>query len=449
MSKNISLTEGNVLSSLLKFTIPVLFSILLQTAYGTADLLIVSRFSSISEVSAVTIGSQIMQMLTSLFTGLAMGTTILIAKYSGSEQHEKTTKIVGNSIIIFAFLSALVTSILMLFNENMALIMKTPVESIEQTKSYLFICGTGTVFIVFYNLIGSIFRGIGDGKTPLLTVCIACIINIILDLIFVGVFNLGAKGAGFATITAQGVSVLLSMKIISNKKLAFTFTKKDIVFSKIDCINILKLGIPVALQGVLVSVSFLFITAIVNNLFGVVASASVGIIEKVTGLVMVVPLAFMQSLSAFTAQNIGANKLDRAKQGLFYSIAVSLVFGMCTAYISGFHGTILTSLFTSDPEITELAVLYLKSYAFDCVFVAILFSFSGYFNGYGKTTFVMVQAVCGAFLFRIPLAYILSTLDNTSLFIIGLATPSSTFFQIILFIIFYINIAKKESALKI
>lgn len=445
--KQLNLVEDSLLPSLLKFTIPILFALLLQTAYGTVDLLIVSRYSSVAEVSAVTIGSQIMQSITSICTGLAIGTTILIGKYMGSGKKNETSQVVGVSIILFSYLGFILAGILVFFHPLIVEVMKTPQESIAQTESYLLVSGIGTLFIVYYNLIASVFRGIGDSNTPLLTVLIACIINIILDLVLVAVLQLGATGAAIATIIAQGVSVILSLFMLRKKTLPFELTKEYRKFLPNVSKDILTLGIPVALQGVLVSISFLVITSIVNT-FGVESSAGVGIVEKITGIVMVVPIAFMQSLSAFTAQNMGANQISRAKRSLYYSIALSLTFGVVTAYLCAFHGTMFTDLFIKDdPATTAAAISYLKSYALDCVFVAIMFSFSGFFNGCGKTTFVMVQAVVGACFIRIPLAFYLSTLPNTSLFLIGLATPSSTFVQILLFLWYY-NKENKVGILK-
>lgn len=445
MSKKTNLSQGPVLSSLLKFTIPILISILLQTTYGTADLLIVGQFASVGDVSAVTIGSQLMQAVTAFFIGLSMGTTVLIARNIGSKKPELASRVLGVSIALFTAIAFIATILILLLNQQIITIMQTPLEAIVPTKSYLYYTGAGTIFVVLYNLLGSIFRGIGDSKTPLITVFIACIINIALDLILVAMFNLGATGAAIATIVAQAFSVLLSVIMIKNKELPFVFDKSTVKFDIPYIKNILTIGIPVALQGSLVTVSFLFITSIINEL-GVVASASVGIVLKITTIIMVVPQSFMQSLSAFVAQNIGANKMERATEGLKHSITLSLIFGFIFAYISAFHGTIFVRIFTQDPDITQSALIFLRSYSIDCIFVAILFSFAGFFNGCGKTTFVMLQAVIGAFLIRVPLAYFFSNLENTTLFIIGLATPTSTFFQIIACILYYFN-AKKQNSL--
>ncbi|WP_317856244.1 MATE family efflux transporter [Chakrabartyella piscis] len=446
MSQNLDLTKGRLLPVLLQFTYPILLSILLQTTYGTADLLIVGQFANVADVSGVTIGSMIMLAITSCFTGLSMGTTILIARYIGSGQGDKSSRVVGVSIFLFALLALVFTAFLLLGNDFLTNIMQTPTESISNTKSYLYICGAGTIFIVSYNLLGSIFRGLGDSKTPLLSVAIACIINIVLDLLFVAKCNMGSSGAALATVIAQASSVVLSILIIRKRKLAFSLSRKDICFDGFYIKNILSLGIPVAMQGVLVTISFLSVTAIIN-VFGVAQSAAVGIVEKITNLVMVVPQAFAQALAAFTAQNLGAKEIDRAKKGLFYSITLSLVFGVMTAFISAFHGTIFTKLFTSDAEITTHALLYLRSYSIDCILVAIMFSYAGFFNGCGKTTFVMIESILGAFCIRIPLAYLFSTLEGTNMFVIGLATPSSTFVQIILCVVYYRCVMKREHTL--
>ncbi len=443
MSKNLSLINGKVAPALLKFTMPILMSLILQTAYGTADLLIVGQFSGVSDVSGVTIGSQIMQTITSFCAGFATATTILLGQYIGANQKEKTSKLIGSSIFLFSLLVAILTGVLVLFRVDIANVMQTPIEALEKTTSYLLITGAGTVFIVFYNLLGSIFRGIGDSKTPLFAVLIACVINIVLDIVFVAGFDMGASGAAFATIIAQAVSVLISLYVISKRKLPFDFYKKDIRFNKEYILNIIKVGTPIALQSVLVGISFLFVTAIVND-FGVVTSAAVGIVEKITVIVMMVPISFSQSLSVFTAQNYGAKKQDRMVEGLKVGMFLSLVFAVVMAYLSWFHGEIFTKIFTQDADITADALIYLKAYTFDILQVAILFSFIGYFNGCSKTGFVMMQSIVGAFLIRIPLSYWFSSFSTQSLFLIGLATPISTFVQIIMFACYYIYIQKKS-----
>ncbi len=371
-----------------------------------------------------------------------MGTTILLGQNIGAGKLEDAGKVMGASIALFGAIAASLTITLIALNGNIVGAMQTPAESIEQTTSYLLICSIGCVFIIAYNLLGSIFRGIGDSKTPLIAVGIAFVCNVIGDIVLVAICNLGATGAAIATVSAQGVSVLISLIIIAKRELPFTFTGKYIRFYRNHIAKILTLGAPIALQSGLVSISFLAITAIVNGM-GVVASAGVGVTEKLVGFLMLVPMAFMQALSAFVAQNFGAGDLKRAKRGMFYAIGISFAIGLVMSYICVFHGAILGNIFVSDLEVLAASVMYLKAYAFDTVFVTIMFCMTGYFNGLGKTNFVMLQGIVGAFGVRIPLAFFISKIPGITLFYVGLATPASTVLQIFLCLIYYRYLKKQ------
>lgn len=431
-----NLAEGKLLPTLLKFTIPIIAALFLQSAYSAVDLLIVGQYGTVGDVSGVTIGSQVMQTITYICTGLAMGTTILLGQCIGAGKLEEGGKVMGASIALFGAIAVCLTFVLILCNGFMVSAMQTPVESVEQTSAYLLICSIGTVFIISYNLLGSIFRGIGDSRTPLVAVGIAFICNVIGDFVLVSQFQLGAKGAAIATVSAQAISVGISFIIIKRKTLPFLFKITYIRFYKKHIRKVLVLGIPIALQSGLVNISFLAITAIVNGM-GVVASAGVGVTEKLVGFLMLVPNSFMQALSAFVAQSYGANDLKRAKKGMFYAIGISFTIGLFMSYICVFHGSLLTNIFVTDADVSAASVMYLKAYSFDTVFVTIMFCMVGYFNGVGKTNFVMIQGIVGAFGVRIPLAYFISQLPNTTLFLVGLATPASTVLQIIMCVVYY------------
>ncbi len=430
-------TEGKILSHLIKFALPVLLAIFLQTMYGAVDLLVVGQFSTAAHVSAVSTGSWVMQTITSVIVGLAMGTTVLLGRRIGEGKARESGLIVGSSIALFAVIGVVITIAMQFAAVPIAHAMQCPAEAFEPAVEYMRICSGGAIFIVAYNILGSIFRGIGNSKMPLLTVFIACILNIAGDLLLVGVFGMASAGAAIATVFAQAVSVVLSVVIITRKKLPFEFRKKDVRFHTDTIKQVIKLGSPIAIQDLLVCISFLVINAIVNGL-GVVASAGVGVAEKVCGFVMLVPSAFMQSMSAFVAQNIGAGKADRAKKALQYGIICSLIAGAAMAYVAFFHGDFLAGLFAGkDAAVVSAGAEYLKSYAIDCLLVCFLFCFIGYFNGCGHTTFVMIQGICGAFGVRVPLSYILSGILPVSLFRIGLATPASTVVQITMCLIYY------------
>lgn len=431
MKQTQNFTEGKIFAPLIRFALPVLLALFLQTMYGAVDLLVVGQFGTAADVSAVSTGSMVMQTVTVVITGIAMGLTVLVGRKIGEGMKDEAGKIIGSGIWLFAILAVIMSVVMVFAAPAMARLMHAPEEAFDKTVSYIKICSAGAVFIVAYNLVGSIFRGIGDSTMPLVTVFIACVLNIVGDLLLVAVFHMGTAGAAIATVFAQAVSVVLSLLIIRRRRLPFTLHKKDIRPKGAHIRQILFLGIPIALQDLLVSISFLAITAIVNSL-GLTVSAGVGVAEKLCGFIMLVPSAYMQAMSAFVAQNMGAGKPERAKKALLCGIASSLAVGLAMAYFTFFHGDILSGLFAKDAAVIAAAAEYLKAYAIDTLLTSFLFCFIGYFNGTGSTLFVMMQGIIGAFGVRLPVSWCVSRLAGASLFHIGLATPASSLVQIIL-----------------
>ena len=426
-----NLVQGNILRTLISFAVPVLLALFLQAMYGAADLIIVGQFAGTNEQSGVASGSQLFNMVTMVITGLTMGVTVFVGEAIGSGNREQAGRGIGCGIAIFAVVALLVTAAVVPFSDQLAAWMHAPAQAFTQTSQYVRICGIGTVFITAYNVIGAVFRGIGDSKTPLLTVAITCVINIFGDLLLVAVFHMGAAGAAIATVTAQAVSVGCSLCLIRRKKLPFDFSLRWIRFEGRYIKRIFKIGVPIALQELLVQFSFLFIQVIVNGM-GVAQSAAVGVAEKVCVFLMLVASAYMQSISAFVAQNNGAGRPVRSRQALFYGIKTALAAGAVMGALAFFGGSLLSGIFTSEPLVMANAHAYLKAYAIDCLLTAILFCFVGYFNGCGRTAFVMVQGVVGAFCVRIPVVFLMSRLEDATLFHIGLGTPISSMVQIIL-----------------
>lgn len=430
------LMTGNILTTLISFAFPVFLALFLQAMYGAADLIIVGQFAGTYEQSGVASGSQLLNMITMVITGLTMGVTVFVGHCIGLGDHERAGRGIGTGIVIFAILAIGVTALVVPLSDHLSGWMHAPQEAFAQTSSYIRICGIGTVFITAYNVIGAIFRGIGDSKTPLITVAIACIINILGDLLLVAGVGMGAAGAAIATISAQAISVLCSLYLISKKRLPFSFSKSHIRLDRMCCKKILMVGIPIALQELLVQFSFLFIQVVVNGM-GVMKSAAVGVAEKVCVFLMLVASAYMQSISAFVAQNNGAGKLDRSRKALFYGIKTALMAGLVMGILSFYGGAALASLFSGEAQVIAYAHQYLKAYSIDCLLTAVLFCFIGYFNGCGKTVFVMLQGVIGAFCVRIPAVFLMSRIDGATLFQIGLGTPISSVAQIVLCVIAY------------
>ncbi len=431
MQQEHSFTKGPIFATLLRFALPILGAMVLQAMYGAVDLLVVGQFADPAAVSAVSTGSQLMHTITTVITGLSMGVTVLVGRSIGEEKPEKAGEIIGSSVWLFGALGLVLTLLVTLLAEPLSRLMHAPEEAFTQTVRYVAICGAGSLFITAYNVLGSVFRGMGDSKTPLIVVAIACIINIAGDLLFVAALPLAAAGAALATVLAQGVSVFLCLLMLKKKGLPFPFSRRSLKPVKQHMVQTLRVGTPIALQDLLVSLSFLVLLVIVNSL-GVTASAGMGVAEKLCAFIMLVPSAFSSALSAFVAQNLGAGQPARARRAMLCGILASLSIAVVIFWLSFFHGEMLAAIFSRNEQVNIAAADYLKGYAIDVMMTSFLFCFIGYFNGCGNTTFVMLQGLIGAFGVRIPVSWVMSRLEPVSLFRISLATPASTFLQIVL-----------------
>lgn len=423
-----SLIHGNIFKSILSFAWPVLGALFLQALYGAVDLVVVGKFSSTAELSGVASGSMFSHTLAMVITAFAIGITVLVGEAIGAGQRKQGGDVIGTGVIFFAIIAIALTLVVVPLSPQLAELMKAPEEAFEQTTSYIRICGFGIIFIVAYNLLAAIFRGLGDSKTPLITVIIATLVNVIGDVFFVVVLELGAKGAAFATILAQAISVIVSLIFVLKRK-DTSITKDSFRLRGRITLKIFTVGAPVALHEFLVGISFMFIQATANSI-SLIASDAVGISEKVIAFLMLVASSFMQTMAAFAAQNNGAKRHDRAKKGLGVGMIMALVAGIATCMLAVFAGDFLISIFSSDVDVIEAGFSYIKAYSIDCICTAILFCFMGYFNGNEHTMFVLVQGIIGAFFLRIPLVMLFNNLTNGDLFVIGLATPSATIVQI-------------------
>ena len=429
-------TEGSILKKLSLFMLPVLGALILQAAYGAVDLLVVGRFGSTAGLSAVSTGSQLMNLVTFMVTQLAMGATVLIARYLGEKKPARIGAVLGGATVVFAILAAVLFVLLVFFAHPIAVLMQAPSEALGLTTRYVRICGMGIFFIVAYNMLAAIFRGLGDSKSPLLFVLVACLINIAGDLLFVAGFKMDAAGAAIATVMAQAVSVVLAIVILLKKDLPFTLKKSDFRLNP-QCRKFLQVGLPLALQEVLTQASFLALCAFVNRL-GLTASSGYGVASKIVSFAMLIPSALMQSMASFVAQNVGASKPKRAKQAMFTGMGIGLVFGCAVFALVMLKGDVLAGIFSTDAEVVQKGFEYLKGFAPETILTAILFSMLGYFNGNNKTVFVMIQGLVQTLLVRLPMSYLMSIQPNASLTKIGLAAPVSTLVGVLLNTAFYL-----------
>lgn len=444
MSNTADFTQGSILKKLCRFMLPVLGALILQAAYGAVDLLVVGRFGSTSGLSAVSTGSQVLNLVTFVVTQLAMGVTVLIARYIGEKREKEIGTVLGGAAVVFTILAGCLFVLLVLFAWPISVLMQAPQEALALTTSYVRICGCGILFIVAYNVLSAVFRGLGDSRSPLLFVLVACLVNVAGDLVLVAGLHLDAAGAALATVLAQAVSVVCALAILRRKKLPFTFRKSDVRLNE-QCRRFLAIGLPLALQEFLTQLSFLALCAFVNRL-GLAASSGYGVASKIVSFVMLVPSALMQSMASFVAQNIGADNVKRAKKSMLTGIAVGVAFGIVMFALVLLKGDILAGLFSTDAEVVRRGFEYLRGFAPETIVTAVLFSMVGYFNGSNQTLWVMIQGLIQTLLVRLPLAYYMSIQPNASLTKIGISAPVATVVGIVLNIGFFLYLNRRDAA---
>ena len=441
MEKN--LTNGSVLKNIAYFSLPYLLSYFLQTLYGLADLFIIGQFEGVASTTAVSIGSQVMHMLTVMIVGLAMGSTVCIGQAVGAGDKKHASAAIGNTVTLFMLLSVVITALLLALVRPIVSVMSTPAEAADGTRAYLTICFIGIPFITAYNIISSIFRGLGDSKSPMIFIAVACAANIALDYIFIGAMGLGPAGAALGTTLSQAISVGFSLVVILRRKSGISLERRDLHPQRDTMGRLLRIGIPVAVQDGLIQIAFIVITVIANRR-GLDAAAAVGIVEKIISFVFLVPSSMLSTVSALCAQNIGAGKQARAEQTLRYAVIIAVSFGIIIALLTQFISEQAVGLFTPDVIVITLGGQYLRGYIWDALFAGIHFCFSGYFCACGRSEISFIHNISAIALVRIPGVYLTSKLFPDTLFPMGLATAAGSLLSVIICVIAF-ALLKKHS----
>ena len=440
MEKN--LTTGNVFKTIIYFALPYLLSYFLQTLYGMADLFITGQFSGVDAITAVSNGSQVMHMITVVIVGLAMGTTVVIGRAIGADNKEKAGTAIGNTITLFMGLAVVLTLVLLLLVRPIVNIIAIPQEAVSGTINYLIICFIGIPFITAYNIISSIFRGMGDSKSPMYFIAVACIANIALDYLFIGSLGLGPAGAALGTTLSQTFSVIVSLIAIKVKKTGIHLSVNDLRPEKDVMTGILKVGIPVAVQDGCIQIAFIIITMIANHR-GLDTSAAVGIVEKMISAIFIIPSSMLATVSALSAQNIGAGKHERAALTLKYATFITCTYGIVVAVVMQFIAGGLIGLFTYDANVVTLGTQYMRSYIIDTIFAGVHFCFSGYFAAYGKSYIGFLHNIISITCVRVPGSYLASKLFTDTLFPMGLAAPAGSVLSVVICVGAYVLLKRK------
>ncbi|MCR4729257.1 MAG: MATE family efflux transporter [Lachnospiraceae bacterium] len=439
---NQDFTTGSIPVKMVRFMLPILAALVLQAMYSAVDLMIVGHFGTTAGISGIATGSNVMNLFTFFTANIAVGVTVLLGRYLGEHREDRIGKLIGGAVVFFAVLSLLFSVIMFVFARPIAGIMQAPEEAVELTVQYIRICAVGFIFVVFYNFISSVMRGMGNSKLPLIFVAIACIVNIVGDLVLVAGFHMNVVGAAIATIFAQAVSVVLSVIIIFKQKLPFTIGKRDFRLNE-EVKLFFFIGLPLGFQEILTNGTFLALCAFVNRM-GLDCSSGYGVAQKIQAFVMLIPVAIMQSIASFVAQNVGAKREDRGISALRWSMGIGVLIGLFVAVGIFFRGDIVAEIFSDDSAVIARAFEFMKGFAPEAFLTSVLFSFMGYFNAHSKSFFVMLMGILQSLIVRLPLSYYMSIRPNANLTGVGLAAPTATVFGILLGIVYYLYLRKKK-----
>lgn len=396
------LTEGSVAKKLLYFAFPFMLSNLLQTVYNLVDMSVVGHFMGSAGLSAVSVGGRLVELLTFLCTGFCTGGQILLSQQVGAKQKEGIQKTIG-TLFTFTILSAVVLGMLsILFHRELLTMLNTPAGAFEQAARYMVICNSGCIFIFGYNALCAILRGLGDSKRPLMFVAIASVVNLVLDLLFVAGFRMGAAGAAVATVISQGISFISALiyLIIKREAFEFTFSAKNLKMHGRTLKILVKLGVPLAFQTAAISVSMLFVNSFINS-YGEAASAVYGAGTKLQGIPSIITHGMSMANASMVGQNMAAGKPDRVRQ----SVRTCFILNACV------YGVFIVvclaaplavfSLFTTEADVMALAPTYLR---ISCIgFAAGVFnsSFNSVINGIGFTSLSMTIGLLDGVVARI------------------------------------------------
>ncbi len=440
-----NLTTGSVWKTVVRFSLPFLLSYFLQTLYGLADLFIIGQFNGVEATTAVSIGSQVMHMCTVMIVGLAMGTTVMIGQAVGAKKQEDASRAVGNTVILFLCVSVALAVVLSIIVRPIVGVMSTPAEAVEGTISYLRICFIGIPLITAYNVISAVFRGMGDSKSPMYFIAVACAANIVLDYVFIGAMGMGPRGAAFGTVLGQTISVIVALIYVFVRKTGITLKRSDFRPRRETMTGLLRVGVPIALQDGFIQISFLIIT-IFANMRGLNDAAAVGVVEKIISIPFLIPSSMLATVSALSAQNVGAGLYDRAKKTLRYAIFIAVGWGILVTVVMEFSADWFVALFTNSRDVVRLGGQYLRGYVFDCIFAGIHFSCSGYFSGVGRSGLSFMHNVISILCVRIPFAYLASRMFASTLMPMGLATAAGSLLSVIICAILFVWLERKRKA---
>ncbi|MDD3693585.1 MAG: MATE family efflux transporter [Oscillospiraceae bacterium] len=452
------MTQGSVVSHLVRFSLPFLAANLLQALYNMVDMLIVGRYCGPVGTSAVGAGGTVIILVTNMISGLAVGGTVLTAQFLGARRQQDMERTVGTMFTLYAIASVIFTAVMLLMNRRILMLLNVPSEAFDEALSYLNICMGGTVFVFGYNAVSAVLRGMGNSRHPLLFVAISTVINIILDIIFVSPLGMGVSGAAWATIIAQAVSFILSVIFLRKRNFLFDFHPRSFRIQKNKAIQLLKIGLPTSLQGTLVSFSFMWLMRLANDIAGIVGLNALSITGKVNGIAILPAIAMQVSVSSMVGQNLGAGKPARARKAVFAAMALAFAFSLSVFVIVNLFSKQIMLMFlgsgnTELPlEVIEQCIIsgseYMRYFSYDYLIVCFSFCINGLAMGAGQTLFSLFNAMASALLLRVPVAWLLGVHFDLKLVGVGLAAPIAGLGSLLIGIVYFISGSWRKSSIK-
>lgn len=410
------MTQGSVFKKMVVFTLPVMFANALQLCYGLIDMVIVGKFVGSAGLSAITIGSQVFNLMATLCIGFSVGGQVFISQIIGGKEYRKLNQTIGTVFTLVGVLGLLMTLIGFVFSVPVLRLMNTPEESFEMAKAYMKVCSGGVLFTYGYNMVSAILRGMGDSKRPLLFILISTIVNLTGDLLLVGYFKMGAAGAAWATILGQAVSFVIALVFLVRRKeeFHFDFKAKSFIPENGTAAKLVKLGVPFALQNSSIDISMMFVCALVNS-FGVIASATFGVGSRLQSLGFVMSGAVGAFVSSMVGQNIAAGKMDRVHKGIHLGLVSNIIFWglLTTVFILFPEGCF--GLFSKDPEVLEMAPLYMMCMAVGVPALACMTPYNGFIQGIGNSKMSLFFSILDGFVARITLSYVIGIVAGLGL----------------------------------
>lgn len=407
------MTKGNVFKQLITFSVPFMLANVLQIFYNIVDMIIVGQFIGSQGLSAVSIGADLVHLQLLICMGFSSAGQIVVSQYVGQKNEAGLSRFIGTLFSSLFIMGIIMTIAALLAESSLLNLLNTPAEALQDAKRYCNICFAGAIFSYGYNVIASILRGMGDSGRPLLFVAIASVINLVLDLLFVGVFRLGTAGAALATIIGQAVSLIISIVYLYRHRVQFCFDfhPKSFQIDYSSLVMLFKLGLPLALQSAAISTSQLFVSSNINS-YGLVVSAVNGIGGKIGQTGVVVTSAVSSAGSSMIGQNLAARKRDRITKVVYHSLGISLIYcGLLSLIIAIFPEQVF-SLFNSEPEILAMSHTYVIIAVLNFMGFALRNPMMGLINGLGCAKLAMFIGIMDGIVSRVCLALLLGEVLN-------------------------------------